>query len=194
MVLKIADEPVMNPHPIKPLVTARLGLVPMNTERDATFMLELLNEPAFIRNVANRGARTIDEAADYITSKVLPSYEQHGFGFYRVELRADGTPVGICGLIQRETLEDVDIGFAFFERYWRNGYASESAFAVLDYARADAGLKRLVAITAPHNESSMQLLRKLGFNYERTLLLPGFASETCLFACNFEPALQQQST
>ncbi len=105
---------------------------------DAAIILELLNEPAFIRFVADREVRTTAQAARFIATKMLPSYAEFGFGFYLVELKESQVPVGICGLIKRETLDDVDVGFSILERFWRNGYAYEAARAVMDYGKARA--------------------------------------------------------
>ncbi len=142
------------------------------TDADAAFILELLNEPAYIRNIGDRGLRTLDDARRYIEVRLAPDYEKRGFGLYAVEPRAGGAPLGISGLVKRESLQDVDIGYAFLQRHWGQGYALEAAQAVLRHARDDIGLKRLVAITAPDNEASMALLRKIGMRFEKVLQLP----------------------
>jgi RimJ/RimL family protein N-acetyltransferase len=163
------------------LETERLTLREV-TLGDAAFVLELLNEPSYIRFVADRGVRTADDAARYITEKFLPSYAQHGFGFYLVELTAERTPIGICGLAKRETLDDVDIGYSLLERFWGNGYALEAARGVMDYARRVLGLKRVVAFTAVDNESSAKLLGKLGLRYDKMIDLPGYEGGSRLFS------------
>ena len=149
---------------------------------DAELMLETLNEPAFIRFVADRGVRTIADAADYIATKIAPSYEQHGFGFFIVELKASRKPIGVCGLVKRETIDDVDIGFSLLERFSGNGYAYEAAAAVMDYGRTVHGLKRIVGFTAPDNHRSIKLLEKLGLRFEKMMQLPGYESESKVFA------------
>ncbi len=117
---------------MKILETERLVLRRL-TAGDAAFILELLNEPAFLENIGDRGARTLADARRYIARGPVASYRKFGFGLYLVELKDSGTPVGICGLLKRESLEDVDIGFAFLRRYWSQGYARESAAAVMHY-------------------------------------------------------------
>ena len=97
-------------------------------------------------------------------------------------MREGGVPAGICGLIKRESLEDVDLGFAFLPEFWGRGYASESAAAVLEHARAAFGLKRLVAVTANDNHASIRLLEKLGFRFERMVRFPADDEEIKLFA------------
>ena len=128
--------------------------------RDAEFILELVNEPAFIRNIGDKGVRSRNDAVGYITTGPMASYAQHGFGLYRVELKDSGVPIGMCGLLKRETLQDVDIGFAFLKRYWGKGYAYEAASAVMRYSRDVLYLPRIVAITAPDNDSSGRVLER----------------------------------
>jgi [ribosomal protein S5]-alanine N-acetyltransferase len=158
--------------------TERLRLRRMHTG-DADFMLELLNQPSFIRNIGDRGARDLAGARRYITDRVRAAYERHGFGMYVVEQKASGEPLGIAGLVKRDSLPDVDIGYALLERHWGCGYAIEAGAAVLRHARDDLGLKRLLAITAPDNQASQALLRKFGMQQDGVLQLP--EGESALF-------------
>jgi [ribosomal protein S5]-alanine N-acetyltransferase len=167
-----------------PIVTRRLTLRPMSTA-DAGFMLTLLNEPSFVRNIGDRGVRTIGDAESYITVGPMASYARFGFGLYLVELTQSGASIGICGLVKRETLADVDLGFAFLPPFWSQGYGLESASAVRDHARDAVGLRRLVAITDPANTGSIRLLAKLGFGFERMVRLGDEHKELKLFGCDF---------
>ena len=162
------------------LQTERLILRRMMID-DAEFMLETLNEPLYIQNVADRGVRTIADAIDYIRTKIMPSYEQSGFGFYVVELKETREPIGVCGIVKRETMEDVDIGYSLLERFAGNGYAFEAASAVMDYGRNVHDLRRIVGVTAPENHRSGKLLEKLGLRFERMIELPGFSGPSRLF-------------
>jgi RimJ/RimL family protein N-acetyltransferase len=108
-------------------------------------------------------------------------YARLGFGLYLTELKEEGVSIGICGLIKRDSLEDVDIGFAFLPRFWAKGYAYESASAVMAYGKQALGLKRIVAITSPDNQSSAKLLEKLGLQFERMVRLSHDAQEVRLF-------------
>ncbi len=149
---------------------------------DAPFILELLNQPSFLHFIGDRGVGTIEEARGYISQGPGQSYAEHGFGLYLVELKDDLKPIGMCGLLRRETLEDVDLGFAFLPQYWGQGYAFESTKAVLMHGRADFDLKRIVALTSSDNEASIRLLEKLGMRFERTVRLADDAPEVKLFA------------
>lgn len=163
------------------LETQRLSIRRL-VEDDAPFILELVNEPAFIKNIADRGVRNLDDARKYIADGPVAMYGRYGFGLFAVELKDSGVPIGMCGLLKRDSLEDVDLGYALFERYWGKGYASEAAAAVIDYGRKTFGLKRILAITAQHNQGSINVLEKMGFRFEKLITLPGDAEEINLFA------------
>lgn len=173
--------------PVNVLQTDRLSLREFSTD-DAEFILELLNEPAFIQNIVDRGVRNLDGARDYILNGPVASYRKNGFGLYRVGLKDSDTPIGMCGLVKRETLEDVDIGYAFLARHWSKGYAFESASAVMDYGRGAIGLKRIVAVVSPGNHGSIRVLEKLGLSFERNIQLPGYSGEGLLFTPDAVPS------
>jgi RimJ/RimL family protein N-acetyltransferase len=139
------------------------------TADDAPFVLRLLNEPAFLRFIGDRGVRTLDDARRYIAEGPVAGYARDGHGLLRVVRKADGAGVGMCGVLKREALPEPDIGFSFFPEYWSQGYALESARAVMSHARGTLGLGRILAITTKDNEPSMRLLARLGFRFERMI-------------------------
>lgn len=149
---------------------------------DAPFMLELLNEPSYIRNIADRGVRDLDGARRYLEERWRASYARHGFGLWVVVERASGAATGLCGLVRRDGLDDVDIGYAFLPTFWGRGYAIESALGVKAHARDVVGLTRLVAIVVPDNLPSIRVLECLGMRFERTLRLPGETTDLALYA------------
>jgi RimJ/RimL family protein N-acetyltransferase len=165
----------------------RLNLRPMGLD-DAGFILELLNEPGFMRFIGDKGVRTTADARDYIAKGPMDSYRRHGFGLYLASLRRCGTPVGICGLVKREALADVDVGFAFLASHWSKGYASESAAAVLDYGTRTLGIKRIVAITSPDNAGSIAVLGKIGLCLAGRVRLADDGPELYLFGPAAPPA------
>jgi RimJ/RimL family protein N-acetyltransferase len=152
--------------------TERLALRRLTAD-DAAFVRELVNEPSWIRFIGDRGVRTLEDARAYLEKGPLAMYRRHGFGLWVVEVRETGEATGLCGLIKRDALEDVDIGFAFLPRFWRRGYALESARAVLAYGRETLELQRIVAITSPDNDASIRLLEKIGLHFEQTIELAG---------------------
>jgi len=145
------------------LATERLDLRPFEAG-DEPFILELLNDPMWIRFIGDRNIRTLADAAGYI-ERILKTQARFGFSLLRVGLK-DGTPIGMCGLIKRDNFEHVDLGFAFMPAWRGQGYARESAEAVRDYAVEELGLERLVAFTDVENVASGKLLERLGFTYE----------------------------
>jgi RimJ/RimL family protein N-acetyltransferase len=161
--------------------TARLRLRHL-IETDASFILELLNEPDFIRNIGDREVRTLDAARRYIQHGPVASYSRHGFGLFLVELQDTAAPIGICGLLKRDYLDDVDVGFALRESFRGKGYAFEAASAAMRHGREVLGLGRIVAITSPDNHASMSVLRRLGLEFERMIRIPDQSRDTRLFA------------
>jgi RimJ/RimL family protein N-acetyltransferase len=161
--------------------TERLTLRKLTID-DAAFMLGLLNQPSFIQFIGDRGVRTLEDARNIIQTRYMAAYERLGFGIYLTQLKESQTPIGICGLVKRNGLDDVDIGYAFLPQYWSQGYASESASAVLAYARNTLGIRRILGITMPDNIGSIRVLEKAGLKFERMIQLPGEKTELKLFA------------
>jgi len=165
------------------LETERLTLRRMSNDDDA-FIVDLLNQPSFLRYIGDKKVRTAADAQRYIQDGPVASYGRYGFGLYLVALKDSGVPIGICGLIKRDSLPDVDLGFAFLPAYWSKGYASEAAGAVLRYGRSALGLRRIVAITSLDNQDSMKLLGKIGFKEESVIRLSEGGEEVRLFAAD----------
>lgn len=173
---------------MKILETERLILREI-VESDDEFMLDLLNQPSFIKYIGDRNARSLEQSRDFIENRYRESYRVNGFGLYLVELKTDfsqsaieNTPIGICGFVKRDSLPDADIGFAFLPQFEKKGYAFESASAVMEYGRSVLGLKRVLAITSQDNESSGRLLGKIGFKLEGLIKQPHDAEELKLFS------------
>lgn len=166
------------------LETARL-LLRRATVGDHAFIFALVNDPGWKRFISDKGIKDEQGARDYIQKALIAMYERLGFGLYVVEQKSDGAAAGLCGLIKRDSLEDVDLGFAFLPQFRALGYAFESAAAVLDYGKKQFGLKRIVAIAMPENASSIRLLEKLGFRYEKMVPAPTPGPDDKLFAINF---------
>jgi len=160
--------------------TARLRLRHLTLE-DAPFLFVLANDPDWIKYIGDRGIRDLDGARGYLSKGPLDMYARLGYGLYAVELKAEGAAIGICGLIKRESLPDVDIGFAFLARYRGRGYAREAAEATLTQGRQAFGMMRILAIVTPGNERSIRLLENLGFIYQGPIALTGDDRETSLY-------------
>ena len=147
---------------------------------DAAFIVSLLNDPDFIQHIADKGVRSKADAKRYLLEGPLASYKAFGFGLWRVALKESGDPIGMCGLLKRDYLEAVDLGFAFLAEHRRKGYALEAAMAVRDHATERLGLEKLAAIVNSDNGRSVSLLKKLGFRFERHIRLPDEETEVML--------------
>jgi len=165
------------------LETERLVLRHLTLD-DAAFMQVLVNDPTWLRFIGDRGVRSIDDAREYLRKGAIASYAQHGFGLYMTELKDGAQPIGICGLVKRDTLPDVDVGFALLPQFAGHGYAGEAASAVMELARQKFGLTRVVAITNPDNHGSIRVLEKIGLVFERLIRVAAGADELALFAWN----------
>ena len=138
---------------------------------DAPFILELLNQASFKKYIGDRGVRTLEQAREYIDARFTKSYRENGFGLYLMDLKADATAIGLCGFVKRDELPDPDIGFALLPRFERKGYAYEAAAAVMQYGRETLDITCVLAITTLDNESSGRLLRKIGLEFEREIVI-----------------------
>ena len=116
----------------------------------------------------------------------MTSYKDYGFGLYKMKLKEDKFRIGLCGLIKRESLEDVDIGFALLEKYEGNGYAYEAASAVMNYAETKLHLKRIVAVTTNYYKRSQKPLEKLNMKYDKNIIIEGDEEKLMLFGINFD--------
>lgn len=149
---------------------------------DAAFILNLLNQPSFIKYIGDRNVRTIDAARAYIGSRFTKSYQQNGFAMWAIELKETGGLIGLCGFVRRDGLPDADIGFALLPQFEKEGYAFETASAALDYGRNVLKFPRILAITSKDNAASQKLLEKIGLRFERLICLSDDAEELKLFS------------
>lgn len=151
---------------MKILETKRLILREYNLE-DADFIRRLVNEPSWIENIGDRNVKSLEDAKNYIKEKLIANYKKYGFGLWMVELK-DKTPIGMCGLVKRDPKEDPDIGFALLPEFWGKGYAAESSLGVLNYAKNNLKLKRILGVTIPKNTGSIKTLEKIGLKFFKT--------------------------
>lgn len=156
------------------LRTERLTLSEI-TPDDADFMLELMNDPGWIRNIGDRGIRTVDGARAYIAERFAPQ-------FWLLVRDPAGERVGVCGILKRDGLDHPDIGYAYLERHSGRGYATEAAAAVLRHAREEMGLRTVLAITAPDNTPSQRVLEKIGLKFVQIINLPGVDGPSAFFS------------
>lgn len=163
--------------------TERLIIAEFDSD-DSAFILRLLNTPGWLQYIGDRGIKSEADAANYIVNVLTPPYSKIGFGFWRVNEKQSGEAIGMVGLIKRDSLEDVDIGFALLPEYAGKGFAFEAALACMEFAQTELKLKRVVAITLPSNDSSIRLIEKLGLKFEKRFMDKG--EELSLYGINFQ--------
>jgi ribosomal-protein-alanine N-acetyltransferase len=151
------------------------------TLEDAPFVLELVNTPAWLQFIGDRNVHTVEEAENYLRNGNLKSYVEHGFGFYLVATKENNEAIGMCGMVKRDSLEDIDIGFAFLPNSIGKGYGYEAASATLDYGLNVLKLGRIVAIVDPENANSIALIKKIGLKYEKMVQISTNDIELMLF-------------
>jgi ribosomal-protein-alanine N-acetyltransferase len=173
------------------LLTPRLAIRAFTLD-DAPFIVELLNDPGWLRNIGDRGVRTLDDARRYLSEGPIAAGARQGFALWAVLRRDDpqgvaASPMGMCGLVRREGLDNVDLGYAFLPAARGQGYAREAAAAVLAHAFERLGLTRIVAITAVDNVASGRVLEAIGMRLETRLRVPGHADDSLLYAADAPP-------
>lgn len=164
------------------LITTERLTIRQLSARDASFILEQYNEPAFLENIGDKKIRSIDDAINNIVDWAQASYRKNGIGLLLMELRDCGTPIGTCGLIKRDDIQDYDLGYSLLEKYQRQGYVMEAAQTVLEHAKNVLALSRVVGYTSALNEASIRVLEKLGFEAEGDFNFPGYDKPSKIFA------------
>ena len=146
---------------------------------DADFILELVNEPAWLKFIGDKKVHDLEDARNFIENNLRTSYEKNGFGLFLAQLKDTKEPVGMSGLVNRSGLNDIDIGFSFLARHRRKGYAYECSKAMLAYAKNVLKIDRVVAITHIDNTASGNLLEKLGLTFDRIIELSEDGKDQC---------------
>lgn len=155
------------------------------TPDDAAFYLELVNDPSWIANIGQRNLHTVEAARAALEAGPMAQFREHGYSLYIIERRSDGAPVGMAGLVRRDSLPGPDIGYAVRPAHWGQGYAWEATAAIVRHAQHVLGLRTLYGITSQQNQASINLLNKLGLRYERFSRLPLEGKETNIYRKDF---------
>ncbi|WP_421799190.1 GNAT family N-acetyltransferase [Haliscomenobacter sp.] len=149
---------------------------------DTDFIIELVNSPGWLQYIGYRNIHTTEDAIRYLGDGPLKSYEQHGFGLLLIQLKTTGTPIGMCGLLKRDTLPLPDLGYALLPAYEGKGYITEATSAYLTYVEQQLQIEKLMAITSLNNEKSIRVLEKLHFVFERYMNMSGDDNPVRLFS------------
>ena len=166
---------------MKPIVTERLTIRAFTLD-DAAFIVTLVNDPDWLRFIGDKAVKTREDARRYLATGPLAMYERYGFGLCAIERNKNRATIGMCGLIRREGLEDVDIGYALVPEVRGQGFALEAARAVLEHGLTTLRIDRIVAITDPDNVASTRVLEGLGMRLERHLRMGEGAKRVALYA------------
>ena len=153
---------------------------------DASAVLSLLNDPDFIANIGDRGIRDLQQAQTYLLTGPIKSYRENDFGLYAIQRHGEKAVIGMCGLIKRDALSGIDLGYALLPAARRQGYAREAAERVIEQAREALQLETLLAIVTPANTSSIRLLEALDFHYQRRIRLSQDEDPISLYALTFK--------
>jgi RimJ/RimL family protein N-acetyltransferase len=149
---------------------------------DAEFIFRLVNEPSFLENIGDKGVRNLEDARQFILNGPWASHRERGYGQFLVELKEGGDPIGVCGLLYRESLNLSDVGGAFLPQYWGRGFAPEAARAVIEYGRSTLGIGSIVALTKKDNLPSIRVLEKLGMSFEKIVKMSDDDPGTALYS------------
>lgn len=152
---------------------------------DAPFIVELVNSPGWLKYIGDRNIKTIDQAKTYLENGPIKSYYDNGFGLWLAETKDTNTPIGMCGILKRETLDHPDLGFAFLPEFIGKGYGFEAATATVVFAKNTLNLQVLSAITAPYNQKSIRLLEKVGMKFSKRICFPNNLDELLLYQMSF---------
>jgi len=153
---------------------------------DAPFLVALLNQPSFIANIGDRGVRNVEDAHRYLRDGPHAMYERHGHGLWHVARKPDGVGVGLCGLLKRDNLPHVDVGYAYLPEFWGQGYAVEAAAATLAHGAGKFGLTRIIGVVSEGNSASIRVLEKIGMRFEGMYCMHPGEPEVRLYGCAFE--------
>lgn len=181
------------------LETERLVLRPL-TMGDLDVVAGFYADPEVMRFIGMGSGGTLDlEATRTSLERMIETFEAHGFGQLAVERKVDGAVIGRCGLLVWDTESwkptklaeakgptEIEVGYLLGREYWGQGFATEAALAVRDYALGELGLERLIALIYPENKRSIAVAGKLGMEHEQDVELR-FASVQ-LYALGKRPA------
>lgn len=92
-------------------------------------------------------------------------WEKNGYGVWAVITKNDNKLIGHCGFLPIANSSEIELLYAYSQKYWGYGYASEAAEAAIAYAKKTYMWSSLVALAYNDNKSSINVLNKLGFKY-----------------------------
>mgnify|MGYP006403868525 CR=1 FL=1 len=150
------------------LETERLLLRPF-TMNDVADLFVLGSLPELIRYTGNRAFASLEAAASFMQDQPLNDYQIYGYGRLACIHKATGKLIGFSGLKYLAEINEAELGYRLLPAFWKQGLATEAAKAVLPYAKSQLGLSRIVSLIHPDNEASKNVVKRLGFNWEKNI-------------------------
>lgn len=145
--------------------TSRLRLR-MFTPEDLDALSHITGDAEVMKYLGTSGPRTREKTKNTIDA-ILRHWDQHGFGIWALDHKADRRLIGWCGLQMLEKTPEVEVAYLLARAYWNQGLATEAARAAIDYCFNELKLDRVVAIARPENVGSYRVMEKIGMKYER---------------------------
>lgn len=136
------------------------------------------------------GVKSKDWVYDWLWNCAERTYQKWGFGPWTVVEKEQRQMLGYCGLFYFSDLAgqpEVEIGYRLARRFWGQGYATEAALSVRDYAFGPLCLSRLVALIDPANTASIKVAAKIGMRYEKEVMLEGYSHPDHLYVRDIFP-------
>ena len=155
--------------------TERLHIRPLTVD-DIPAIAAMFADEEVMKFSSCRRSLSYKETSDLVTEKIMKEYDNVGFSRYAVIKKDDDTLIGYAGFTQQTILAEekfIDLGYAFAKKYWGKGYATETAQALVAYARSSLRLPELGAVVSHENTASQKVILKSGFSLFKNITLQG---------------------
>ena len=154
------------------LQTKRLTLRKLTTD-DAFNFFNLNADQDVIKYTGDPPFNNQQAAYEFLSNYQKNNYDKYNYGRWAVILTETKEWLGWCGLKYSAEKKETDIGYRFYKKYWGDGYATESAKACLDYGFQTLRINRIVGRAMKDNIGSINVLKKIGMQYEKDILMDG---------------------
>jgi RimJ/RimL family protein N-acetyltransferase len=147
------------------------------TVEDAPLIYELNLDPDVIRYTYDP-VKDIEHATQVLEQVILPQYALYNHGRWAVHLKPQLEFIGWCGLKCIPQRDEIDLGYRFKKQYWGKGYATEAAYACIQYGFKKLDLKRIIGRAIPENTASLHVLEKCGMTFLTDEVVDGYSAKT----------------
>ena len=147
------------------------------TIEDAPLIYELNLDPEVIRYTLDP-IKDIEQAREVLEKTILPQYALNDHGRWAVITKKDKEFIGWCGLKARPERNEIDLGYRFIKAAWGKGFATEAAYACIQYGFEKLHLQRIIGRAMPANTGSLRVLEKCGMTFIREEVVDGHPAKT----------------